>query len=542
MIGRALSIGLALLLPVFAAQDKASQGEVVEVEVTVSQRPQGTPPSPYLINFTPKEPLKLAGKGVGPNKLRESLEPALKYLLDKQDKDGSWRYDPSQIRADVPKNDRSFQRTAQASVSPAVMTALCCMALRSHEELAPARIKAAIDKGLKFVMDEAPRMDKKDYAIWTWSFSAAYLIEEFGRTKDMGQKQKILEVVKILVDKILKDQRGGKLEVPALPDKTPREKAKDPKPSWTEKLRESQGGSIGVDPAIENEPVGGVLIQKVAPGSPAEKAGIKPGDRIFEIDGHAVNGMGHLLDVIDSIEPGTKVKMKLHRGLPANSGPKVPEDGGWSYYAWAESMSFTTATTVLALLDAKSIGVDVPQGEIDRAVRMLESAQFRHEEMSEDGFLYRLHANKGNGPDIRGAIGRIAVCTLALHKVGEADLGTLTEALDTFVRRRGELDRVRGYPGNHFVRSYANAAYYFLYGHYYSAVALQSVKDAALKKKYGAFIQEALVSIQWKEGTWTDHSAWGELYGTAMAVNALGRLKFVTPEAYKTPLPKLQGK
>jgi hypothetical protein len=414
------------------------------------------------------------------------------------------------------------------------------MALRAHEELAPTRIKPAVERGLKFVLDEAPKMELKDYAIWTWSFSIAFLADEFGRTKDASQKKKLLECIKVLADKIVKAQRPGAPDLPTLPAKTPRDRAaKDPKPSWTEKPRESEGGSIGAEPAIENEPVGGVLIQKVTPGGPADKAGIKAGDRIFEIDGHEINGMGHLLDLIDSSEPGTKIKVRLRRGV-ATGGPKVPDDGGWSYYAWSESMTFTTATTILALLDAKALGVDIPQGELDRAVRMLESAHYRYEDMSEDGFVYRLHANKGIGKDIRAAIGRVAVCTMALLRAGKATESDLSDAVDTFVRRRGELDRVRGYPGNHVIRSYANAAYYFLYGHYNTAAALASIKDAAQKKRCGIAIQEALLSIQWKEGTWTDHQAWGELYGTAMALMALGKLKFVTPDAYKTPISKLQ--
>jgi hypothetical protein len=109
------------------------------------------------------------------------------------------------------------------------------------------------------------------------------------------------------------------------------------------------------------------------------------------------------------------------------------------------------------------------------------------------------------------------------------------------VARRGELDRVRGYPGNHCLRSYTNAAYYFLYGHYNSALAVNSLKDAAQKKRIGAFVQEAILAVQWKEGTWTDHQAWGQVYGTAMALMGLGQLKFLTPDAYRTPIPKLNA-
>lgn len=531
---------LLLAAPALLAQDQ--QGEVIQVEVVVQQRPPKTPPSPYLVPFKPKEPLKLTGKTAASGKLRTALEPAIKYLLDRQGKDGSWRYEPGQIRADVPRNERTFQRTAQQSLMHPGLTSIAAMALRSHEELAPKTIQPAVEAALKFVIDEAPKVELRDYAIWTWAFSITFLVDEYNRTKDVSQKQKMQDAIKAIVEKIIRAQRAGTSDIPTLGAKTPKEKAKDPKPSWTEPMKQSENGSIGLEPTIENDPVGGVLIGKVAKDGPADKAGIKSGDRIFEWNGEPVKGMGHLLDLIDATDPGTRVKIKLRRGVPKDNKPKVPDDGGWSYYPWAESMTFTTATTILALHDAKSIGIDVPQGELDRAVRLVQAAQYRHPNMSEDGFVYRLHANKGSGIDIRAAIGRVAVCMNALFKSGKAEESEVLESIETFVRRRGELDRVKGYPGNHVIRAYSNAAYYFLYGHYNTALALHSLKDASIRKKHGAFIQEALLATQWKEGTWTDHQAWGELYGTSMALLALGQLKFITPDAYKTPILKLQAK
>jgi hypothetical protein len=174
---------------------------------------------------------------------------------------------------------------------------------------------------------------------------------------------------------------------------------------------------------------------------------------------------------------------------------------------------------------------------MDRAARFLMGSILRKEGSEDDAYAYGQHARAGPGADVRASVGRVASCTLALFRAGKATLEDLANALDTFARRRGELDRVRGYPGNHFVRSFLNAAYYFMYAHYHSAQALRYVKDEALKKRCGAIIQEALLKIQYPQGTWTDHEAWGQLYGTAMALAALGELKFVTPDAYKTPLP-----
>jgi hypothetical protein len=90
--------------------------------------------------------------------------------------------------------------------------------------------------------------------------------------------------------------------------------------------------------------------------------------------------------------------------------------------------------------------------------------------------------------------------------------------------------------------SYFNSAYYFLWSHYHTARALSAVKDEAKRRRLGAPIQEALLKHQREAGTWTDHEAWGQLYGTAMALMALGELKFVSPAAYESEIPTLERK
>lgn len=528
------------------SQDR--QPEVLELEIAIARRPPGSPPNPYLIKFALQSPLDLEGKAAPARMLRESLAKSLKYILDRQNEDGSWSYDPrTQLRHGLAREYTAFQGTAAQTLSPAVMTSLCCLALRGHEELAPDRIRTAVRRGLEYVIENAPKHPRRDYAIWTWGFSTIFLAEEHARANEPALKERIFRAIQGSVDRILQEQHGGMPEPPRLPPKASRSPTpKDPKPSWTEKMRESMGGLIGVVPVMEQDTSGGVLVQQVQPGGPADKGGIRAGDRIFEVDGHQIGGVAHLMDVIDSLEPGVAVKIKVRRGArgagpgmgPGGNRPAF-EDGGWSYYQWSEAMSFTTATALGALLDARRVGVEIPQSAIDRGARNLEASRFRHEGMSEDGFVYRLHANHGMGVDIRGAIGRVAACFWALHRAGRADEADVEEGVRTFVRRRGELDRVKGYPGNHFVRSFANAAYYFLYGHYYAALACRTLREGESRLRCGAAIQEALLRTQWPEGTWTDHETWGQLYGTAMATMALGQLKFVTPDAYSSALPEL---
>ena len=84
----------------------------------------------------------------------------------------------------------------------------------------------------------------------------------------------------------------------------------------------------------------GVLVSQVNPGSPADKAGIKPGDVILSYRGKTVQDMGEFRNLVAATAPGTKVDLDVFRDgkkvavhttvgqLP--SGPVASEHGGES--------------------------------------------------------------------------------------------------------------------------------------------------------------------------------------------------------------------
>jgi S1-C subfamily serine protease len=62
------------------------------------------------------------------------------------------------------------------------------------------------------------------------------------------------------------------------------------------------------------EPVnGGCQVQQVVEGSPAEKAGLQPGDIIIEADEKKIDGPQAMLDFLATKKPGDKIKLKLLR-------------------------------------------------------------------------------------------------------------------------------------------------------------------------------------------------------------------------------------
>ena len=57
----------------------------------------------------------------------------------------------------------------------------------------------------------------------------------------------------------------------------------------------------------------GILIDAVVKGSPAERAGVRVGDVLVELDGHAVESPGRLRRLLEDLKPGDKVRLRLVR-------------------------------------------------------------------------------------------------------------------------------------------------------------------------------------------------------------------------------------
>lgn len=58
---------------------------------------------------------------------------------------------------------------------------------------------------------------------------------------------------------------------------------------------------------------GGVRVARVVPGSPAEKAGVRAGDRLVRVNGRAVAAPGQARAAVASVRPGDAVALTLRR-------------------------------------------------------------------------------------------------------------------------------------------------------------------------------------------------------------------------------------
>ncbi|MBX7059948.1 MAG: trypsin-like peptidase domain-containing protein [Leptospirales bacterium] len=74
---------------------------------------------------------------------------------------------------------------------------------------------------------------------------------------------------------------------------------------------DSQRPQLGV--WVEPAPGGGAIVSQVIVGSPAERAGIEPGDRIMKADNAAVNGPQELVQLIQSKKAGDAIVLEVQR-------------------------------------------------------------------------------------------------------------------------------------------------------------------------------------------------------------------------------------
>ena len=56
-----------------------------------------------------------------------------------------------------------------------------------------------------------------------------------------------------------------------------------------------------------------MLITEVVRNSPADQAGIKPGDILVSIDGKAINNWSSMLETVANLPPGKIVPIKMMR-------------------------------------------------------------------------------------------------------------------------------------------------------------------------------------------------------------------------------------
>ena len=208
-------------------------------------------------------------------------------------------------------------------------------------------------------------------------------------------------------------------------------------------------------------------------------------------------------------------------------------DGGWCYYDFdfgtkqpaGSSMSFVSATVLVALHDAAQIGVEIPQRLVDRA-----KASILRQRNADYTYCYgeylKYQPRRGiNRPG--GSLGRSQACNLAMRLWGDE---TVTDEvidawLNRLIARNGWLSIGRKRPIPH--ESWMQVAgYFYYYGHYYAALCIEQLKPDQ-RPPHQDQLAQVLLPLQEKDGSWWDYPFYDyhQQYGTAYALLTLVRCR-----------------
>ncbi len=214
--------------------------------------------------------------------------------------------------------------------------------------------------------------------------------------------------------------------------------------------------------------------------------------------------------------------------LEANQVP----DGGWGYYddppftqrpKWATS--FATATVVPALIGAEKHGWITDPKTRERAVDYVKNCALPNGAYEYDlNPIPRLHGGEHIN-NVKGSLGRIQACNWALRRSGVPWVtdDKIREGLGFFMEHHRFLDVARMRPVPHEAY-YANAGYFYFFGHYYCALAIDEL-PAAEREAWHAKLRPHIVKCQYDDGSTGDflHSRYDVLASTAFAAMALDR-------------------
>ncbi len=206
--------------------------------------------------------------------------------------------------------------------------------------------------------------------------------------------------------------------------------------------------------------------------------------------------------------------------------------GGWAYYddpifsrrpKW--DTSFCTALILPTLVGAEKLG-----WLKDPLVRARATRYVARCALPNGAYSYSLDpVPRWNGgehiDDVKGSLSRIQVCNWGLASVGEKKItpDRIREGLDNLFRYHRFLDIARMRPIPHEAYYY-NSGYFYLFGHYYAAEAIECL-PVAEREALHARLRSHLIDTQLADGSAADFlvSSYEKIACTAYLALALER-------------------
>lgn len=204
-------------------------------------------------------------------------------------------------------------------------------------------------------------------------------------------------------------------------------------------------------------------------------------------------------------------------------------DGGWGYFDFdygarhpaGTSMSFTTATIVVGLHEAKKAGLAIPEKVLEKSLKCLRRAR------KEDGsYIYGDYLKyMPNHPvnKVKGSISRTPACHIAQYYFGgDVSREDLNQCLEDLLTHQhfADIGRKRPFPHEAW---YATSGYFFLYGQYYAALVIRELPPED-KIRFMPEYLDILLKLQEPDGSWWDFPfySYHKAYGTGYALLCLG--------------------
>ena len=206
-------------------------------------------------------------------------------------------------------------------------------------------------------------------------------------------------------------------------------------------------------------------------------------------------------------------------------------DGGWAYYDLrvgaqrpaSDSLSFVTATVMVAYHQARLAGIDLPEKLVRAGYKSIERQRKPDNSYFYGEYLKWMPMLPVNRPG--GSLGRSQACNLALRYWGDKTITdeVLVTWLDRLVARNGWLSMGRKRPIPH-ESWFQVAGYFYYYGHYYAARCMEELSPKT-RAPYQDHLAALLLPLQEKDGSWWDYPFYDyhQPYGTAFALMTLQR-------------------
>lgn len=214
------------------------------------------------------------------------------------------------------------------------------------------------------------------------------------------------------------------------------------------------------------------------------------------------------------------------------AGSAIPTRGGWNYSRRAgykspdnRASTFMTPVALQALFHAKARGYAVDDAVVTQALDALDRAR-----SAPGGYAYGSPADSQNDvgeaqlsmmDTIPSSAARAAVCEATLLLAGRGDQDRLRRAIERFFTYWDDLAVRKSKTGTH-IPPYGIAPYFFLYGHTYTAQAIELLPDGPDKDRLRASMLVVLARSRDDDGSWNDRQFDRSAgYGTAMAILAM---------------------